>query len=216
MPATADLIQAVEAADTPAKLLDAARALARADDPAAIPMLIRMLQFNNPGAAVAAVEGLVRLGEVAVQPLLENIDGYNYGARAWATRALAQIADPRALDLLLAAGDSDFAPSVRRAAVKGVGSIRWDRLPPAAVAEARSRALPVLLEAIADLEWVVRYAAAAGLQALAEAIQRDSRAADCLEPIRVALDRAAREDDTLAVRLRSRLALETCGFVPAA
>jgi len=57
--------------------------------------LIAVLGYNNPSAAVAAVEGLIQLGRSAVQPLMEQLDEYNYGARAYAIRALAAIADPR-------------------------------------------------------------------------------------------------------------------------
>ena len=64
----------------------AVRELAAATDPDAIPTLIKVLAYNNPGAAVAAVDGLVALGSTAVPTLLELIDGYNYGARAWAIR----------------------------------------------------------------------------------------------------------------------------------
>jgi len=37
---------------------------------------------------------------------------YNYGARAYSIRALAAIADPCALDVLVTAAATDFAPSV--------------------------------------------------------------------------------------------------------
>lgn len=125
MTALTDQIAAVDAAASPLALLEAVRGLAAVDDPAAIPTLIRVLGYNNPGAAVAAVAGLVRLGEVAVDPLLNLLDGYNYGARAWGIRALAQIGDPRALETLIPAATSDFALSVRRAATYGLGTLRW-------------------------------------------------------------------------------------------
>ena len=47
-----------------------------------------------------AVAGLTELGEIAVPQLLDQIDDYNYGARAYSIRTLAAIADPRALDIL--------------------------------------------------------------------------------------------------------------------
>ena len=98
---THQLIQAVEDADSADGLLSAVEALADACDPEAIPTLIAVLGYNNPGAAVAAVDGLIALGETAIPSLLELIDTYNYGARAWAVRACAGIGDPRTLDLLL-------------------------------------------------------------------------------------------------------------------
>ncbi|MEM1426929.1 MAG: HEAT repeat domain-containing protein, partial [Cyanobacteria bacterium P01_H01_bin.130] len=112
------LVKALDDAGTAIALVDAVRDLAAAELPEAIPYLMDALKFNNPGAAVAAVEGLVALGTIAVEPIMAQIDGYNYGARAWATRALSEIGDPRAFDLMLAVADGDFAPSVRRAAVK--------------------------------------------------------------------------------------------------
>ena len=91
---TNQLIQAVEQADSSEGLLNAVKALAAAESPEAIPTLITVLGYNNPGAAVAAVDGLIQIGEPAVLPLLEQLDGYNYGARAWAVRALAELATP--------------------------------------------------------------------------------------------------------------------------
>ncbi|PLZ47157.1 HEAT repeat domain-containing protein, partial [Fischerella thermalis] len=111
---TQQLIRAVVEADSPARMIAAVQKLAAAQDEAAIPTLIAVFGYNNPAAAIAAVTGLTQLGEVAVPQLLEQIDDYNYGARAYSIRALAAIADPRALDVLLASAASDFAPSVRR------------------------------------------------------------------------------------------------------
>jgi len=112
-PDIASLIQALDQADSAPKLAQATRRLAQTQDPEVIPALVKVLGYNNPGAAVAAVEGLIQLGEKASPYLLEHIDGFNYGARAWITRALAGIGDPRALDILLEAAQSDFALSVR-------------------------------------------------------------------------------------------------------
>lgn len=160
------LIAAIEQATTPASLVAAVQALAETDLEAGIPTLIAVLGYNNPAAAVVAVKGLVHLGEVAVPALLEQIDDYNYGARAYSIRALAAIADPRALDVLLAA-TTDFAPSVRRAAAKGLGSLRWSQLPPHQVQPSQAQALQTLLGLAQDSEWAIRYAAVVGMQALA-------------------------------------------------
>ncbi|MEM8642792.1 MAG: HEAT repeat domain-containing protein [Cyanobacteria bacterium P01_G01_bin.54] len=143
--------------------------------------LIEALGYNNPGAAVAAVEGLIAIGRPAVEPLLGNIDGFDYGARAWANRALAGIGDPRVLDNLCDASLSDFALSVRRAATKGLGNIHWDWLAAAERPAAQTRALQTLQQAIADEEWVVRYAAVVGLEGLGiqVAVHRDT-VTDCL------------------------------------
>jgi phycocyanobilin lyase beta subunit len=165
------------------------------------------LGYNNPGAAVAAVEGLVALGDVAVEPILAQVDGYNYTARSWALRALAQIADPRALELLLAAAETDFAPSVRRAAARGLGSLRWERMEPSQVPIARDRVLAVLTVNATDLEWVVRYAAIAGLDGLLQS-QPLLR-----EQILGVLQERSQQDSDLVVRLRAQWAIERLAAV---
>jgi phycocyanobilin lyase beta subunit len=160
------LIAAVEQADSSDRLIAAVRTLAAARLEAAMPTLIAVLGYNNPGAAVAAIEGLVHFGTDAVVPLLEQIDDYDYGARAYSIRALAAIADPRALEILLSAAETDFAPSVRRAAAKGLGHLHWHLLPIAQVADAQAQVLQVLLRITQDADWAIRYAAVVGLQAL--------------------------------------------------
>ncbi|ACK67054.1 HEAT domain containing protein [Rippkaea orientalis PCC 8801] len=164
------LIQAVEKADSANDLLETVENLAEARHPEAIATLIQVLGYNNPGAAVAAVEGLIHLGDLAVPILLEQIDGYNYGARAWATRALAGIGHPKALDLLIEAAKRDFALSVRRSAAKGLGNIRWAQLPDAEVTPAQTQALDTLITVSQDPEWVVRYAASVSLEQLATSL----------------------------------------------
>ncbi len=74
-------LQAVEAADSAQGLLDSVEALAALADEGAVDTLIRVLGYNNPGAAVAAVDGLIKIGTPAASALLTQIDGYNYGAR---------------------------------------------------------------------------------------------------------------------------------------
>ena len=161
------LIQAVDEADSAEKLVKAVIALGQCHREEAIPTLTTVLRYNNPGAAVAAVDGLIRLGDLAVSHLLENIDGYNYGARAWATRALAGIGDPRALEVLIDAATNDFSFSVRRGAVKGLGNLKWENLSEIEVFSALQKVFTTLTSVALDTEWVVRYAAIAGLQSLA-------------------------------------------------
>lgn len=165
-PAIAELIANVDRADSSESLLAAVRELAACGSEAATDTLIAVLGYNNPGAAVAAVDGLIALGNGAVSPLLAQLDGYDYGARAWAIRALAGIGHPRALDLLLEAARGDFALSVRRAAARGLGNVHWELLE-TPVAPARRRTLQALEKVCEDPEWVVRYAAIAGLEGLA-------------------------------------------------
>lgn len=195
------LIQAVEQADSAPRLTAAVGALAAAKDADAIPTLIQVLGYNNPGAAVAAVEGLVQLGEVAVPKLLEQIDGYNYGARAWANRALARIGDPRALNSLLEAASSDFALSVRRAAAKGLGSLDWSKLSKSEIKTAQQRVFEVLMQVCDDPEWVVRYGAIVGLEALGQ------NAEEYRDRIEKRLQQLYQSDPEMAVRARSQLAL---------
>lgn len=162
----AKLIEEVDKADSANKLLKAVEKLADARSEAGIPTLIRVLGFNNPGAAVAAVEGLIKIGDRAVPYLLDSLDDYNYGARAWSIRAFAGIGDPVALDLLLKAAVTDFSQSVRRAAARGLGIIKWHKLPSEKVLPAQQKALETLLMAVEDGEWVVRYATIVALQSL--------------------------------------------------
>jgi phycocyanobilin lyase subunit beta len=162
-----ELIRAVEQADSPSRLVVAVKALVDSGLEAGIPTLIAVLGYNNPEAASVAVEGLIQLGDVAVPPLLEQLDEYNYGARAYSFRALAAIADSRALDVLLSTAETDFAPSVRRAAAKGLGNLRWEKLPEGDRAIAQGKALQTLLTISHDPDWAIRYAAIVGLQALA-------------------------------------------------
>jgi len=162
------LIQAVENASSSDELVKAVWALSRSQSEAAIPTLINVLGFNNPGAAVAAVEGLVQLGDVAVPTIITQLDGYDYGARAWAIRALSRIANPQALDILLDAATNDFSLSVRRAAAKGVGELRWEQLSPQEREDAQRKVLETLMTVAKDEEWIVRYAAIVGLESLAK------------------------------------------------
>ena len=203
------LIQAVEEADSSQSLIDAVKDLAAAQIEDAIPILITVLGYNNPGAAVAAVDGLVLLGETAVLPLLEKLDGYNYGARAWAIRALAGIGDPRGLDLLLDAAINDFSFSVRRGAARGLGFIDWEKLSEAEVSDAQQRVFQTLLQVSQDPEWVVRYAAVVGLHGLAKAIEVS--APKWLKDILTRFEEIVDTDTTLAVSARAQMAITDLG-----
>ncbi|MEW6494776.1 MAG: HEAT repeat domain-containing protein [Cyanobacteriota bacterium] len=197
---TQELIQAVEKADSARNLVESVQALAAQQSEEAIPALIAVLGYNNPGAAVAAVEGLIKLGEPAVGPLLEQLDEYNYGARAYSIRALAAIADPRALDVLVTAAASDFAPSVRRAAAKGLGNLHWHNLKPEQVQDAQTKALDTLTQVSQDGDWANRYAAVVGLHKLA------TQAAQTLEPIQSRLEQMLSSETQKAVLARVLLA----------
>lgn len=202
-PCAQDLIRAVEVADSSARLLAAVQNLAAAGLAETTPQLVAALNYNNPGAAVAAVDGLILIGKPAVQPLLELIDDDNYGARAWAIRALAGIGDPRSLPILLESAVHDFAMSVRRAAARGLGTLRWQDLAVEQVAAGQEQALTALLTVSQDPDWVVRYAAVTGLQAIASA------APPTLGPRIVSqLTHLSTSDGELTIRTRSHWALQ--------
>lgn len=199
---TAKLIEAVNKADSADKLLDAVENLADAGSEAVIPTLIEVLGFNNPGAAVAAVEGLIKIGDSAIPYLLKSLDDYNYGARAWSIRAFAGIGDPVALDLLLKAAVTDFSQSVRRAAARGLGIIQWNKLPAEEIFPAQQLALKTLLIAIEDGEWVVRYATIVALQSLG--LTQPNFLTEITSKLREIVTR----ESEIGVRARAELALE--------
>jgi phycocyanobilin lyase beta subunit len=199
------LIRAVEEADSALSLLKAVQNLAATKDEEAIPILIKVLAYNNPGAAIAAIDGLVKIGTPAVEALLK-LDRYNYGARSWAVRAIAAIGDPRGLDILLDATINDFALSVRRAAAKGLGAIHWDLLPSEKISQAQLQAYQTLLQSTTDPEWVVRYAAVVALEGLAIAVVDNPP--HWWAQLLTQLGEIVKKDVTLAVKARALLAEE--------
>jgi phycocyanobilin lyase subunit beta len=184
------LIRAVEAADSAPLLVDAVQALADAHLEGAIPTLIAALGYNNPGAAVAAVDGLIHIGEPAIAGILGQLDQHNYTARAWAIRALAGIGDPRGLVTLLGAATAD---------------LKWHWFPDDLLEIAQEEALEALLfVAQQDDEWVVRYSAVVGLQALAAAVEQYP---EWRSQIQAQFQQIAEADDNWAVRARACEAL---------
>jgi phycocyanobilin lyase beta subunit len=212
------LIAAVEQAASASELLSATRALAnaleghgRGDMAGAPPVealtcLVRILAYNNPGAAVAAVEGLTASGPAAVSVLLAGLDDRNYGARAWAVRALAGIGDVRGLDLLEQALADDIGPSVRRAAAIGMGTLRFEGLASPQRRAVHERALQALQAARHDGEWVVRYAVAAALEKLALRLPSPEEGRETALATLVPLADMEQEEVPV-VRLRARLAI---------
>ena len=204
-----DLVRAVQRADSALGLLQATQALAAAAHPDGAACLVEVLGFNNPGAAVAAVDGLIAIGTPAVDTILTNIDGYNYGARAWAVRALAGIGDVRGLEVLEDALGKDIGPSVRRAAARGLGQLRFEVMVAAERQAVAERCLHALVEGCRDGEWVVRYAVAVGLEALAPALE----AAAAKQRLRLALQGLGADpvEEAPVVQLRAQLALRRLG-----
>ncbi|AFY56012.1 PBS lyase HEAT-like repeat protein [Rivularia sp. PCC 7116] len=198
---TPNLIRAVAEADSSARMVSAVQNLVAVKDIAAIPTLIAVFGYNNPAAAVIAVKGLIELGDAAVPQLLEQIDDYNYGARAYSIRTLATIGSPQALDLLLEAAATDFAPSVRRAAAKGLGCLQWQKLDDLERIEAQKKALSTLFSITQDADWAIRYAAVVGLQQLA-------KIPNLQQEIEAKFSQMRTEDAAIAVRARVALAQE--------
>lgn len=197
------LITAVEQADSADDLLAATEALAATGHPSSARCLLEILGFNNPGAAVAAVDGLIAIGEPVVETILGNLDGYNYGARAWSVRALAGIADRRGLPVLERALATDIGPSVRRAAACGLGNLQLSDSPQAEAE--RERCLQGLIQATADGEWIVRYAVAVGLER--RLLEKDCTTAQ-INTATTALQMLSRDsEDVKVVRARALLAL---------
>ncbi|MDS3861260.1 HEAT repeat domain-containing protein [Thermosynechococcaceae cyanobacterium BACA0444] len=195
------LIQAVEQAETPAGLIQSVEALAATGSLEAIPPLMAVLGYNNPGAALVAMNGLVRLGHAAVQPLLTGLDSYNYGARAYAIRALAMIAHPDALEILLQAALSDFAPSVRRAATKGLGGLDWHLVADVQVLSAQARVIVALEQLVLESDWALRYAAVVAATHLLPQVRDESLG----ERLLTLLQTLAQCDSDVAVRARIQL-----------
>jgi phycocyanobilin lyase beta subunit len=199
-----ELITRLRQASGSEELLLATRQLASCGVTGAAPLLVEVLGFNNPGAAVAAVDGLIALGQEAVPPLLQ-LDPENYGARAWAVRALAGIGDVRGLDLLVDALGTDVAASVRRAAARGLGNLRLEELATDRRREVQDCCLQALLAATSDGEWVVRYAVAVGLEGLGQDLAPSSETLARVRQGLVALSEAAEANPPVVV-LRARLA----------
>ena len=154
-------ILALDRATTTSELVEATQTICGLKDLEAAPTLIKVLCFNNPAVGAVATQGLIALGRDVVPILVVNLDVGNYGARAWVVRAIATLRDPRGLDLLEHALNADIAPSVRRSATRGLAEMELEG---SNVSKDFSRCCEALFKAAADDEWIVRYAAAFGLE----------------------------------------------------
>ena len=204
--ATAELKAAfarLDQATSTAELVQATRAIASLQDPEAAETLIKVLGFNNPAVASVATEGLIRLGCSVVPKLLVSLDSRNYGARAWVVNVLATLRDPRGLELLEHALQFDIAPSVRRAATRGLAELDMNE---STDADALRRCCDGLLLAGRDDEWVVRYASVFGL----ERRLQHSNVSGSMTDHALALLRqlSSSSEDVKVVRLRAQLALQ--------
>jgi len=191
-----------QATSTP-ELVKATRALASLQDPGAAETLIKVLGFNNPAVATVATEGLIRLGCSIVPQLLVSMDARNYGARAWVVKVLATLRDPRGLELLEHALHADIAPSVRRAATRGLAELDLNNTKDA---DAIRRCYLGLLLAGRDDEWVVRYAAAFGLERRLQQSNPTGSISD--QALALLRKLSSSSEDVKVVRLRAQLALQ--------
>ncbi len=154
-------LQTLERATSTPELVRATQAICALNDLEAAKPLVKVLGFNNPAVAAVATQGLIQLGRDIVPTLLLSLDTHNYGARAWVVKVLAALRDPRGLDLLERALQADIAPSVRRSATRGLADLE---LAKESGDDQLERCFQGLLKAGRDDEWVVRYAAAYGLE----------------------------------------------------
>jgi phycocyanobilin lyase beta subunit len=193
-------IQAVEQAQSPASLMAAVKSLAAAQYPGVIPALIAVFGYNDPAAAAIALGAVITWGETAVIPLAAQLDEYNYGARAYSMRALATIASVQSLEVLVKAATTDFAPSVRRAAAKGLGNLRWQDLPEPEQGAAQGQVFTALTSLCEDGDWSIRYGGVAGLQALG------TRVKALTQTVAEFLDQYHHRESDRSVRARIQLA----------
>ena len=196
-------IQALERATNTPELVRATQALCALNDLEAATPLIKVLGFNNPAVAAVATQGLIQLGRDIVPTLLVSLDSHNYGARAWVVKVLAALRDPRGLDLLEHALQADIAPSVRRSATRGLADLE---LTEDAREHQLQRCFQGLLKAGRDDEWVVRYAAAYGLE---KRLQSSSVSKQLAEQGNTALKQLASDEEGVkVVQLRALRALQ--------
>jgi len=99
-------------------------------DPRAVLLLLNALGENNRLLAQLAADALIEIGEPAVPALIEVMDGGSRLSRMEAVRALATIADTRAIPALFEALDEDSAYIEHWAALglerMGVGMVFFD------------------------------------------------------------------------------------------
>ena len=199
--ALSQAIASVDAARTSTELMQATTSLVRCNDLRSIPKLLEVIGFNNPALAGVALSGLVALGPDAAPQILDRLDPQNYGARAWAVRALAEIANGCALDTLVEALSNDIGPSVRRAAAKGLGHLKLTG-DPDEINSQRQRCFQALSHGCQDGEWVVRYSCCASLERLLSTGEAELQAIQCLR------ERTGSSERVKVVRLRAALALQ--------
>ncbi|AFY56018.1 PBS lyase HEAT-like repeat protein [Rivularia sp. PCC 7116] len=130
---------------------------------------IESLKHHNPNVSSAAVKKLVQSVPTTVQPLIDAFyNSTDQSLQAYIVQALAQIANPEAVDLLAEVVGTEVANhcqgNVRRIAARGLGLIGSTSNNP----EILQRALEKLTWALTTpQDWGLRYAAAVSLQEIA-------------------------------------------------
>jgi len=164
-------------------VLRRAEVLVRRHDMRSLELLFPALRWRDPMARNRAVALLVRMGPLAVPPLLARLEGAETAAERWAAAdALGRIGDSRAVARLLRALE-DPAMTVRRASIVALLRLEaMNAVPRIArrLEEDQSggvrmiaagvlgkfedpRAVPALVRALGDVQWYVRQAAATAL-----------------------------------------------------
>ncbi|MEN9206782.1 MAG: HEAT repeat domain-containing protein [Gloeomargarita sp. GMQP_bins_120] len=198
----AQVVQQVKTAASPEALVAAVQVVADWPEPSqAIPLLIEALGYNNPAVAQVAMAALQRWGRQAVPELLARLDGYNYGARAYGVRVLAHIGDPRALSVLETAARQDFAPSVRRAAIRGLGNLQWSQLPNPEPPQ--RQVAQTLVDLSRDGDWGIRYAVVVAWE-----LWQQRGLPGFLQPQMVTLLQQLSQDEDLVVQARAQWFLQ--------
>lgn len=98
----------------------AAWALGEIKDPGSIPVLIATLSDANPGVVKAATRALINIGKKATQPLVDALPASSGPARKAMLRALEDIEDTRAEDVILAVLETEADPGIRAAAARAL------------------------------------------------------------------------------------------------
>ncbi|QLE59033.1 HEAT repeat domain-containing protein [Nostoc sp. TCL26-01] len=131
--------------------------------------LIQAINHHHPSVRSAAVKALIKLGSVSVQPLITAYaNSGDQGLQAYIIQALAEIAHPEALDLLVEVVGTNVANhcqgNVRRIAARGLGRIACKLNDPTVLHQVQEKLIWALTT---PEDWGLRYTAAVSLQDIA-------------------------------------------------
>ena len=164
----AELIDQLNHTATPTEVVTLIQSLATKRTSEAIATLLQMLHHHHRAVSSAAVDGLVQLAPLSVEPLISAfLSCKDHGVQAYIVQALARIGDARALDLLIEVVGIEVANhcqgNVRRVAARGLGKIGKKHDP-----QTRHLAVEKLTWALFEAEdWALRYAAVVSLEEIA-------------------------------------------------